>query len=791
MNERTLRTLEYEKVRAMVAERVACSLGRELAERLEPTNDLLEARRRQRETTEAVSLYRGGKSVPLGGIHSLRVQIVRAAKGGMLEPHELLDVADTCGAGRKLKRFLLEHAEGLTILPALANMISPLQSLEAEIRQAITEQGEVSDNASPALAQVRKAQRGIQSRIRDRVDAILRGPAARYLQDPIVSLRDDRYVIPVRVEYKSQVPGIVHDMSGSGATLWIEPQAVVELNNELKELALQEREEVARILQRLSGLVAEAERELVHSQEALAQIDFACAKARLSLELHCVEPELNNQGWLEIRKGRHPLLKGSVVPVDIHLGRTFDTLVITGPNTGGKTVTLKTVGLFVVMAQAGLHLPASYGTEISLFDQVFVDVGDEQSIEQSLSTFSSHMSNIVRILQEIDGRALVLLDELGAGTDPTEGAALGMSILEHLHARGAKTIATTHYSELKTFAFTRPRVENASVEFDLETLRPTYRLLIGMPGRSQAFEISERLGLAKLIVERARGFLTKQEERVESLIQGIHETRSQLEKERQAASEARAQLQALKEEYEQKTEEARRKAAETAAKAQKQASDLVAATRREAEEIIAELKRALQEQRDQERHQAIAGARQRLQAARDRIGEAAVPALPRRPEEIPIDLKPGEAVEILSLGQKGFVLAPPDAGGQVPVQAGILKVTVSVADLQRVEPAGTGARSAAQRSPGRSLAMAKAQEMPTEVDLRGLTVDEALEKVEKYLDDAVLSGIPQVRIIHGKGTGVLRKAIAQYLKTNRYIESHRLGGLGEGGDGVTVAKMKG
>lgn len=790
MDDRTYRTLEYAKVKALLTERAASSLGKELTERLAPTVMLLEARQWQRETTEAASLFRAGKQVPLGGIHDLRAHIARAERGGMLEPQDLLDVADTCASGRRLRKFLAESGEGLSILPALGNMISPFNNLEAEIRQAITEHGEVSDNASPELAQIRRGQKVIQSRIRDRIDSILRGPSAKYLQDPIVTIRDDRYVVPVKVEYKAQIPGIVHDMSGSGATLFVEPAPVVEMNNELKELALKERAEIARILQRLSGLLASEAVAMRHTQEALGQIDFACAKAKLSFDLNCVEPELNDAGRVEIRKGRHPLLKGKVVPVDVHVGKTFDTLVITGPNTGGKTVTLKTIGLFVLMAQSGLHVPATYGTEMGMFDQVFVDVGDEQSIEQSLSTFSSHMTNIVRILDQIEGRALVLMDELGAGTDPTEGAALAMSILEHLTARGARTIATTHYSELKTFAYSRPRVENASVDFDLETLRPTYRLLIGMPGRSQAFEISQRLGLSPVLVERARSFLTKEEERIETLLQGIHETRAQLEKERATAAEARAEMQRLRAEYEQRLEQAKQKAQETVTRAQKQATDLLALARRESEEIIGELKRALQQQREAERDAAIQSARQRLTAARGVVDALGGNEAPRRKGEPPANLKAGEPVEIVTLGQRGFVLEEPDSSGQVLVQAGIMKVTVKLEDLARVQqaPPEKGARPAT-RSGGRSMAAAKAKEISTEVDLRGMTVDEALEKVDKYLDDAVLGGVPQVRIIHGKGTGALRQAIKDYLRGNRHVESFRLGGVGEGGDGVTVAKL--
>ncbi len=792
MNERTLRTLEFAKIKEMLMARAATSLGKEVCEGLTPSTEYLEVKHRQEETTEARRLYQSGRSIPLGGIHDLRATLQRAARGGILEPHELLDVADTIASGRRLKKFLQEAKEDAPILAALANMIGTFPNTETEIRRAISEHGEVADTASPELAQIRRAQRTLQARIKQKMESYVRGPGAKYLQDPIVTIRDDRYVIPVKVEHRAQVPGIVHDQSGSGSTLFIEPMAVVELNNELKELTLKEREEVARILARLSSLVAADAEGLMDAMRAFAQIDFASAKGKLSLDLDCVEPELVKEPMLEIRKGRHPLLQGEVVPTDVHLGITFDTLVITGPNTGGKTVTLKTMGLFVLMAQAGLHLPAGIGTRTGIFDQVFVDIGDEQSIEQSLSTFSGHMTNIVRILDEIDGKALVLLDELGAGTDPTEGSALAMAILEHLHARGAKTIATTHYSELKTFAYTRARVENASVEFDVETLQPTYRLLIGVPGASNAFEISRRLGLSPVLVERARQFLTKDQEKVEDLIAGIHATRAELEKERAEAARLRREAQQMRAEFERKYAKAEQKAAETIEKARAQAAQLLAGARREAEAIIAELKAALKEQREHERTRAITAARQRLSGARQALDEAAPDGQARRKGEAPKGLKPGDAVTILSLGQKGYVLAEPDSAGNVLVQVGIMKITISLNDLTRAEEGDDQKQrpgAGRVRAGGRNVAAAVARDIPTELDLRGLTVEEALEKVDKYLDSAVLAGVPSVRIIHGKGTGALRKAITDFLRGDRRVASHRLGGMGEGGDGVTVAKL--
>lgn len=785
MDDRTLRTLEWSKILDRLSERAHTRMGKELAESLHPSTNYLDVLAAQQETSEARRVMNAGRSFPLGGLHDLRPLIKRAVIGGILEPNELLDVMDTISSSRRLHKFLADVEEEIPHLLTLASLINAPGHLEAEIRSAITDAAEVADDASPLLGQIRRAQRTYQGRIKEKLDSYLRGPAAKYLQEPIITIRDDRYVIPVKIEYRAQIPGIVHDQSGSGSTLFIEPMPIVEMNNELKELALKERQEIARILQQLSAAFAREAEPIARTLDAVAQIDFAAAKGRLAMDLDCVAPEIEEQPLLAIKKGRHPLLGPGAVPSDVHLGVNFDTLVITGPNTGGKTVTLKMMGLFVLMAQSGLQIPAGWGTRMGIFDQVFTDIGDEQSIEQSLSTFSSHMTNIVRILSEIDGRALVMVDELGAGTDPNEGAALAMSILEHLHARGAKTVATTHYSELKSFAYTRPRVENASVEFDVETLRPTYRLLIGVPGSSNAFEISRRIGLPNLIVERARRFLTQDQERVEDMIAQIHATKSALEREKEEAHRLKYEAQKLKAEYERRFGGAEQRATEIVEKAKLQAQQLLTSARRESEAIIDELKAARKAEREAERMGAIQSARGRLKAAR----EAIQPNAPRRKGEAPTGLKPGDAVRILSLNQTGQVLAEPDASGAVMVQAGILRVTVPLTDLERVDAPEAPAK-VINKSSGRSMAIQKAKTMTTEVDLRGLMVEEALDKLDKYLDDAILGGIPQVRIIHGKGTGALRKAVQEYLRGHRQIASQRFGVPGEGGDGVTVAMIR-
>jgi len=809
VDERALRTLEYAKVREMLVERAVTSAGKELCEALLPSVEYLECRHRQAETSESRRLQRLGKNIPLGGVHDLRPAVGRAARGAMLDPGELLDIADTCAASRRLKKFLLGEKEDCPILATQGNLLGAFTELEAEIHQAITDHGEISDAASGALTSIRKQQKVIQNRIRDRLDAFVRGATAKYLQDPIITIREDRFVVPVKVEHRAAVPGVVHDTSASGSTLFVEPMAVVELNNGLKELAAAEREEIARILQRLAGLVADQSDRLLDTAGALAQVDFAAAKGRLSADLDCTEPELNKSGQVEIRRGRHPLLKGSVVPIDVHIGKTFDTLVITGPNTGGKTVSLKTMGLFCLMAAAGLHVPAAIGTELAIFEQICCDIGDEQSIEQSLSTFSSHMTNIVRILDHLGPNALVLLDELGAGTDPTEGAALARAVLEHLHVRGARTIATTHYSELKAFAYTRPRVENASVEFDVETLSPTYRLLIGLPGRSNAFEISRRLGLSATLVDRARSFLSREEERIDTLIASILETRRDLEAEREGAATARSEAQRLRQQNEELLARTRVREQEVIANARAQAAQLLAQVKRQSEEIIKELREKAATEKEHERLRAIEAARSRLSDVRKAAGGLEPETAPGPRGPAPIGLKAGDAVHVHSLEADGAVLVAPGPDGNVQVQVGILKVTVPLIDLARRseapatvnEPAGQrgqkawGAAHAAAKAGTLSVqgnavsGSARAQAAVGEVDLRGLTVDEALAKVDKYLDDAMLAGIASVRIIHGKGTGALRAAIKEFLRGHPSVESYRLGGMGEGGDGVTVAKL--
>lgn len=834
MDDRTLRVLEYHKIRAQVVEAAATSLGKELAAALVPATELAEVAHCQAETAEAVSLLVAGPGFALGGVRDVRQAVRHAGLGASLEPHLLLDCASTAAAARRLRRFIGEQAERAPLLADIAGQLGDFGDLETEVQRCISDEGEVLDRASPALADIRRKIGHLQGRIKDRLDTMVKSSTLRtYLQDALVTVREDRYVVPVKVEHRAQVPGIVHDQSATGSTLFIEPMAVVELNNELKRLRMDEQAEVQRILLQLSLRVAQDADAWLRTLAALAELDFAAAKGLLALRMRAVQPALNADGRVDLRTARHPLLGAGVVPIDVQLGGDFDVLLITGPNTGGKTVTLKTVGLFSLMAQAGLQIPAADRSSVAIFPQVFADIGDEQSIEQSLSTFSSHMTAIVRLLDNLETGALVLLDEIGAGTDPAEGAALARAVLEHLQACQARVIATTHYPDLKAYAATHPRVANGAVEFDVETLRPTYRLRIGVPGASCALEISARLGLAAPLVERARSFLSQEAESVEALLQQIQSTRLQVEEHRATAAADRGRSETLRRETEARLSAAREKEQELLGRARAQAEEVLRRAKAEAETVIRDLKGALAEQDQTRQAEAIAMARSRLRKAWS--GAQVTPAEP--PAAAPTDLRPGEAVRVRSLGAFGHALSSPDASGQVQVQAGILKMQVPVTDLERVDearvqvhrvqrelPAGAtglaglgksaqaGSRASTGQSTGReggsgrrrsgplagaqrgeptgqSAGLAQAGSFSTELDLRGLTVAEALEAVDNYLDDAILAGAEQVRIIHGKGTGALRRAVQDHLRSHREVLSARLGETGEGGDGVTVARL--
>ena len=786
MNSFTFRKLEYDKIIELLVQESSSSLGRQLAEELKPITDSEQIAHWQEETTEGVTVRRLEPNIPLGGIVDVSRQIRKAQIGGMLEPEEFLQLKDVLKACRRISHFFLERKKTYEVprLEWWAEQLRMFPELEREIDDVISPDAQVRDSASSALLAARRKINTLKNKIRERLEYIVRSESSsKYLQDALVTIRNDRYVVPVKQEYRSQIPGIVHDQSASGATLFIEPMAVVEMNNELRKAYSTERDEVIRILMELSGKLMPYTDDLQYNLQVLAQIDFIFAKARLSEKMNAVAPVLKTTPQLSIIKGRHPLIPvKQVVPLTISLGKEFDSVIITGPNTGGKTVTLKTVGLFVLMAQSGLHIPAEVGSEIGLFHNVFADIGDEQSIEQSLSTFSSHMTNIVRILEEVDNCSLVLLDELGAGTDPSEGAALAISILDDMLHRGSKIIATTHYSELKAYAFNEPRVQNASVEFDVETLRPTYRLLVGVPGKSNAFEIAKKLGIHAHIIDNARSLISQEEQDVAGLIASLETSNVLAEQKKQEAEDKLQEIQQQLKALEQERADVVASADQIRRKAQAEALDIIREARQESENILKEL-------RDMQLDNAKALAeaqkkRKKLSEKEEKLADK-VNKGPKVLTNKVKKVKLGEEVYVPKFTQHGTVISMPDKSGNLQLQIGIMKVNVNLEELQQsAKPKETGKTMVHKISAG------KTQNISSELDLRGLMVDEALEKVDKYLDDAYLSSLASVRIIHGKGTGALRSAVRDQLKHHRHVSSYRFGAFNEGGDGVTVVELK-
>jgi DNA mismatch repair protein MutS2 len=786
MNNKVLERMEYPKIIDLLVRQCATQLGKELAEALQPSSEIEEINLWQEETSEAKEINRLYPGFSLGGVRDIRQPLKKSQAGGIIEPGEFLNIFDTLQAAKRIKKFFSEDGKKFARLALYAEGLALIPSLEQQIKKTITPEGDVSEDASPELSRIKKQFRNLQGKARDKLETMIRSAELqKYLQDPLITIRNDRYVIPVKQEYRQQVQGLVHDQSASGATLFIEPLAVVELTNEAQRYEALARAEVLRILRQLTGAVAAYYEELSCTLENLGQLDFVHAKAKLSSEYDGGRPLMNDRGFIHIFQGRHPLIQGKVVPVTIYLGKEFDILVITGPNTGGKTVTLKTVGLFTLMAQAGLHVPAETGTELAVFSQVFSDIGDEQSIEQSLSTFSSHMTNIISILDNLDDRTLVLLDELGAGTDPAEGSALAMAILEYLLQQGARVIATTHYSELKTFAFNNDRVENASVEFDVETLRPTYRLLIGVPGKSNAFEISLRLGLRPDLVEKARSFRSQEGARVADLIANLETNQILSEKERQEAAKLKDTARQMLLQVERKERELKERAQYIIQKAQQDALDIVTKARQESEAALKEVKERLKNA-PQETRQELQDLRAKLREQEAEFEDLVYPE--EEGEAIPAqELHPGDLVLLKRLNQKAQVLERPGKD-EVLVQAGIMKLTVKLKDIRPLSEGKVQVRG--ERTGAGALAAGKAREMKQELDLRGLTVDEAILETEKFLDDAYLASLPQAYIIHGKGTGALRKAINDLLKNHPLVATARTGGYYEGGHGVTVVEIK-
>lgn len=794
MNERTFRVLEYDKIIDMLSGHTVSAPGREMAQNLLPYRERDKVISALSETEEALKIMIKYGMSPLGAFPDIRSHLRRVEKRAILGPEELLEIGHVLRTCARLKEAFKSrdglNEAGLTIIPGLVYQLKSHNELMNEILRCIEPDGRIADSASPELHDIRRNIIRCQEKIKELLNGYIQSPQyQKFLQEPIVTIRNGRYVIPVKQEYRSSMPGLVHDQSASGATLFIEPMAVVEANNKLKEWMLKEEQEIKRILSRLTEEVWKVREDISSSFEILSRLDFIFAKGKLGHSMKGVVPRIVDGGKVNIVNGRHPLIpEHQVVPISLNLGYDFNTLVITGPNTGGKTVTLKTVGLFVLMAQAGLCLPADYGTEIGVFKKVFADIGDEQSIEQNLSTFSSHMVNIVSIIDNVDRDSLVLLDELGAGTDPTEGAALAMAILEFLHNSGAKTVATTHYSQLKVFAMTKPGMENASMEFDVETLSPTFRLLIGVPGKSNAFQISKRLGLKEDIIEKAREFLTQEDIRFEDLISDLEYNRTKAREEREKAAKYLREIERERQRLAEKESDLEMARQQILRKAREEARMILRQAKEEADQIIKELNRLSQVAAERERNRVIEQYRMKLKQSLDRLESelAKEPKLPHKHHEPVKEVRLGETVYISSLGQKGQVLTLPDDNGEITVQVGIMKVAVKLSDIRRVDEgdnAATALMSAKKPSP-------RMTSVSPEIDLRGQTVDEALLNVDKYLDDAFLAGLKQVTIIHGKGTGALREGIHQYLRRHPHVSSFRLGKYGEGESGVTIVELK-
>ncbi|MED3880868.1 endonuclease MutS2 [Priestia megaterium] len=787
MQSRIFHVLEFNKVKEQLQKKVASSLGREKVANLIPSTQYEEVVKWQEATDEATTVLRLRGNVPLGGIFDVRPSVKRAEIGGTLSSNELLDVASTIYAARQVKQFIEQVVEDedlqLPIITEHIEKLMPLPEVEQTIKMSIDENGTVLDGASDQLRGIRQKLRSTESRIREKLESLIRSSSAqKMLSDAIVTIRNERFVIPVKQEYRSAYGGIVHDQSSSGATLFIEPQAIVTLNNELQEAKVKEKQEIERILIALTVQVAEVANELRQNVYLLGELDFMFAKGRYSHELKASKPKMNDRGYIKLVKAKHPLIaQEDVVANDIELGDQYTSIVITGPNTGGKTVTLKTLGLFTLMAQAGLQIPALDGSEMAVFKHVFADIGDEQSIEQSLSTFSSHMVNIVDILQKVDHESLVLFDELGAGTDPQEGAALAISILDQVYEKGARVVATTHYPELKAYGYNREGVVNASVEFDIETLSPTYKLLIGVPGRSNAFEISKRLGLSAEVIERAKGYIGSETNKVENMIASLEDSRRQSEHELEEAEELRKEAQKLHKELQSQIIEFNEKRDKLYEKAEEKAQATVQAASEEAEKIISDLRKMSQKNHALVKEHELIEARKRLEDAVPTLEKSKKkPAAPKKQERT---LQAGDEVKVLSWGQKG-TLVEQVSNNEWQVQMGIMKMKVKEKDLEYI--------SSPKPVETKPLATVKGKDyhVNLELDLRGERYENALIRVEKYIDDALLANYPRVSIIHGKGTGALRKGVQEYLKNHRSVKNIRFGEASEGGSGVTVVEFK-
>ncbi len=785
MEEHTLRVLEFEKVVLRLQEQAACSIGREVAGLTYPTTDLETAKRKQRETSEARDILQYVGTIPLGGISDIRTHVERARIEALLQPHDLLSIQATLHSTDRLRTFLERLTEKYPILSDLATEIERFEALETAISDCISQSGEVLNTASPTLARVRAELQIAHSRLSEKMNSYLQSSQYRTaIQEPIITIRGDRYCIPVKAEYRGVIPGIVHDSSASGATLFIEPTAVVELGNKRKQLVIKEREEVEKVLAELTARVGKRADQILATLNVVGIIDCICARAKLSIAQSATEPILNNTGYIEIKSGRHPLLECDVVPIDVSLGKTYNAILITGPNTGGKTVSLKTIGLFSLMAASGLHVPAEVGTEQAVFQQIYADIGDEQSIEQSLSTFSSHMNNIVRITRGATQNALVLMDEIGAGTDPAEGAALAKAILDYLLNKGAKIVATTHYGELKEFAYQHEGIENARVEFDPETLQPTYRLQVGIPGASNAFAIAGRLGLDQSIISSAKGSLGTQMEAADELIRRLEETQRAAAQEKAAAQRITSDADALRRRYEEQVVRLESVKHKVEARVRDQAQAMLDSYQRKLDTTLEQL---AAQKKDTKRAQDL---KKKAEKLIEQFDEASAATPQKEPEDERLSdttaLTPGAAVRIANVNQDGEIVEGP-VDGKVVVLIGSMRVSVPISTLRKAKGTRKETRPASTES---TIAMQKAREVQPEIHLRGLRAEQALIDVDKYLDDAMAGGLQQVRIIHGKGTGTLRQVVWDLLKNHPGVKSYRLGESSEGGSGATVVTMK-
>ena len=795
MNEKVFKTLEFDKILTKLKGYAVSPMGKEMAENLRPSGEIYEIRKWQNETSDAYAMIMRKGTIPLGGLKEIRPQLKRVSMGGNLNIEELMNIGEFLYVCRKVKNYSVNENKGETYeyIGELFDLIEHIPRLEKEITRVIISETEISDDASNDLRAIRREIKVSNDRIRDQLNSIINSATYRnMLQDYVITIRNDRYCVPVKSEYRNSFNGMIHDQSNTGSTLFIEPMSVVQLNNKIKELRIKEKAEIEKILQHLSDMVRENIDPLMADLNVLTELDFIFAKGNIAVEMNATKPVFNTRGYVNIKKGRHPLLDSkTVVPIDIYVGDKFTTLLITGPNTGGKTVSLKTIGLLTIMGQSGLHIPAFDNSDLAVFDEVFADIGDEQSIEQNLSTFSAHMRNTVSILENVTNNSLVLFDELGAGTDPIEGAALAMAVIQSLKKRNIRTVVTTHYSELKVYALSTEGVENAGCEFDVESLRPTYKLLIGMIGKSNAFAISKRLGLKDDIIESAKSFIEQENVKFEDVIADLETSKKNVIYEQERAEQFRKEAESLKKEVEKQKKKIEDQKEKMLAKAREEAKMIYQNAKEEADAIIKEINKEARESAN----------RNKLNASRQKLKESLANtdseinkmlAKRRKTYKAADKLEVGDSVYVVSFDTHAKVLSLPDENKEVFVQAGIMKFKVPMAELVLDDKAQS--ENAAQKKNSRGISSkvraGKSMVISPEIDCRGQLVEEALGNIDKYIDDAYLAGLKQIMIIHGKGTGALRSAVQEYLRKNPHVKSYRPGTYGEGEMGVTVVELK-